>query len=80
MISTPALAPDATPLPGMTLLDVAGPQSALGMHGRAHLFWKALDLMTTDSGVALMPTAIFTDAPIKLDVFLVPGGSGRSSR
>ncbi len=79
----PAFAPDVTPLeigmllyPGMTLLDLAGPQSALGMHGRTHLFWKTLDPVMTDSGVAVMPTATFTDAPTKLDVLFVPGGFG----
>ena len=30
----------------------------------------------TDSGVALMPTATFTDAPAELDVLFVPGGFG----
>ncbi len=62
--------------PGMTLLDLAGPQAALGMHGRTHLFWKTLDPVTTDSGIALVPTATFADAPAKLDVLFVPGGFG----
>ena len=75
--------PGAAPLeigmvlyPGMTLLDLAGPQAALGMHGRTHLFWKALDPVMTDSGIALVPTATFADAPAKLDVLFVPGGFG----
>ncbi len=79
----PAFAPDLAPLeigmllyPGMTLLDLAGPQSALGMHGRTHLFWKTLEPVMTDSGVAIMPTATFADAPEKLDVLFVPGGFG----
>ena len=83
MTTMPAFAPDAPPLeigmllyPGMTLLDLAGPQSALGMHGRTHLFWKTLDPVMTDSGVALMPTATFADASAKLDVLFVPGGFG----
>ncbi len=46
------------------------------MHGRTHLFWKTLDPVMTDSGVALMPTATFTDAPTRLDVLFVPGGFG----
>ena len=79
----PASPPSAVPLeigmllyPGMTLLDLAGPQAALGMHGRTHLFWKTLDPVMTDSGIALMPTATFADAPAKLDVLFVPGGFG----
>ena len=83
MTSMPAFAPDQLPLeigmllyPGMTLLDLAGPQAALGMHGRTHLFWKTLEPVMTDSGVALMPTATFADAPAQLDVLFVPGGFG----
>ena len=83
MSTMPAFDPAAVPLeigmlvyPGMTLLDLAGPQSALGMHGRTHLFWKTLDPVMTDSGIALVPTATFADAPIKLDVLFVPGGFG----
>ena len=79
----PAFTPDLPPLeigmllyPGMTLLDLAGPQSALGMHGRTHLFWKTLDPVMTDSGVAIVPTATFADAPGRLDVLFVPGGFG----
>jgi len=74
-VQAPVSSPNAMPLeigmllyPGMTLLDLAGPQAALGMHGRTHLFWKTLDPVTTDSGVALVPTATFADAPAKLDV------------
>lgn len=62
--------------PGMTLLDLAGPQMALGLHGRTHLFWKKLDPVTTDTGVTLLPTSTFADASTKLDVLFVPGGFG----
>ncbi len=79
----PTFTPDLPPLeigmllyPGMTLLDLAGPQSALGMHGRTHLFWKTLNPVMTDSGVAIVPTATFADAPRRLDVLFVPGGFG----
>ena len=79
----PAFPPGPAPLeigmvlyPGMTLLDLAGPQAALGMHGRTHLFWKTLDPVMTDSGIALLPTAAFAGVPAKLDVLFVPGGFG----
>ena len=65
--------------PSMTLLDLAGPQAALGMHGRTHLLWKTMEPVMTDSGVALMPTATFTDAPAALDVLFVPGGFGTNA-
>ena len=48
--------------PGMTLLDLAGPQAALGMHGRTHLFSRTLDPVMTDSGVTLALTAAALDA------------------
>lgn len=85
-VQTPASPPGTVPLeigmllyPGMTLLDLAGPQAALGMHGRTHLFWKTLDPVMTDTGIALVPTATFADAPDKLDVLFVPGGFGTNA-
>ena len=83
MTTMPAFAGDAAPLeigmllyPGLTLLDLAGPQAALGVHGRTHLFWKTLDPVMSDTGVALMPTATFADPPAALDILFVPGGLG----
>jgi cyclohexyl-isocyanide hydratase len=62
--------------PGMTLLDLAGPQAALGMHGTTHLVWKTMEPVPTDAGVALLPTTTFADCPRDLDVLFVPGGFG----
>ena len=62
--------------PGLTLLDLAGPQSALGLHGKTHLFWKTLDPVMSDSGVALVPTTTFDGFDGELDVLMVPGGFG----
>ena len=62
--------------PGMTLLDLAGPQSALGMHGKTHLVWKTMDPVLTDSGISILPTATFADCPDDLDILFVPGGFG----
>ncbi len=77
------LAPNAKPLvigmllyPGFTLLDLAGPQAALGLHGQTLLLWKTLDPVPTDSGVSLNPTTVFADCPRFLDVLFVPGGFG----
>ena len=76
-------APAAAPLtigmllyPGFTLLDLAGPQSSLGLHGRTLLFWKTLDPVPTDSGISLNPTHTFEQAPDDLDILFVPGGFG----
>ena len=62
--------------PGFTLLDVAGPQGVLGAHGPTQLFWKTLDPVPTDTGVALRPTTAFDEFEGDLDVLMVPGGTG----
>jgi cyclohexyl-isocyanide hydratase len=62
--------------PRMTLLDLAGPQAVLGMHGQTHLVAKTMAPVATDSGIALVPTCTFADCPAELDVLFVPGGLG----
>lgn len=62
--------------PGLTLLDLAGPQAALGLHGRTHLLWKTLEPVASDTGISLLPTTTFADCPADLDVLFVPGGFG----
>jgi cyclohexyl-isocyanide hydratase len=62
--------------PKFTLLDLAGPQSALGLHGTTLLLSKTPDPVPTDSGVSLNPTTLFADCPRDLDVLFVPGGFG----
>jgi cyclohexyl-isocyanide hydratase len=75
--------PDNSPLelgivlyPGMTLLDFAGPQCALGLYGNTHLLWKTLEPVTTDQGISVLPTATFANSRKDFDVLLVPGGLG----
>ncbi len=65
--------------PGFTLLDLAGPQSALGLHGQTLLLWKTLDPVATDAGISLNPTTTFADCPPDLDVLFVPGGFGTNA-
>lgn len=62
--------------PGLTLLDLVGPQAALGMHGQTHLAWKTLDPVPSDSGPSIVPTTTLADCPLDLDVLFVPGGLG----
>lgn len=62
--------------PMMTLLDLAGPQAALGMHGETYLVWKDREPVPTDSGVTIVPTHTFGDCPDDLDVLFAPGGFG----
>ncbi len=65
--------------PGFTLLDLAGPQTAFGLHGQTHLIWKTLDPVPTDMGVSMNPTITFADVPDNLDVLFVPGGFGTNA-
>jgi cyclohexyl-isocyanide hydratase len=65
--------------PGMTLLDLAGPQATLGMHGETHLLWKTLDPVRSDTGITVVPTTTFAGCPSDLDVLFVPGGFGTTA-
>ena len=60
--------------PGVTLLDFAGPQCALGLHGNTHLLWKTLEPVKTDLGISVLPTSTFANSRKDFDVLLVPGG------
>lgn len=62
--------------PKLTLLDLIGPQTALGLHGVTHLVAERLDPVTSDSGIALIPTTTYEGCPTDLDVLFVPGGEG----
>jgi cyclohexyl-isocyanide hydratase len=62
--------------PGLTLLDLIGPQNVLTSHATTHLLWKTRALVTSDGGVSIQPTATFSDCPENLDILFVPGGFG----
>lgn len=61
--------------PGVTLLDLLGPQTVLAPSCDVHLVWKNTDLLETDSGIVMKASCTFTDCPKNLDVLFVPGGS-----
>jgi cyclohexyl-isocyanide hydratase len=65
--------------PGLTLLDLIGPQSVFSWHAKTHLIWKTLDTVISDSGIGIQPTTTFSDCPKDLDVLFVPGGFGTVS-
>lgn len=65
--------------PGLTLMDLVGPQTVLGWHGQTHLVWKTLDPVLADSGIAIQPTATFASCPADLDILFVPGGMGTAA-
>src|SRR5688500_1673370 len=62
--------------PGLTLLDLIGPQAAWGLHGDTHLVWKTKGPVLSDSGVEMVANTTFEDCPYDLDVLFVPGGFG----
>ena len=51
--------------PGMTVLDLIGPQSMFGglMGAKVFLVAKSLDPVTSDAGVTITPTATFETCP-----------------
>jgi transcriptional regulator GlxA family with amidase domain len=64
--------------PGMTALDLVGPQMVLsGLSGGSpHLVAKVPGIVATDTGLSLVATSGFDDCPPELDVLFVPGGDG----
>ncbi len=62
--------------PGMTALDLIGPQQVFGyvMGCKVHLVAKTADLVTSDTGVSIKPTKTFADCPDPVDLLFVPGG------
>ena len=62
--------------PGLTLLDLIGPQTTLVIHGQTHLIAKSLEPIVSDSGIAIVPTTTYDECPHELDVLFVPGGMG----
>ena len=63
--------------PGLTLMDMLGPQTALSTSANVHLLWKTRDLIRSDTGIELRPTATFADCPRELDALFVGGGPGQ---
>jgi cyclohexyl-isocyanide hydratase len=63
--------------PGLTLLDLVAPQTALNSSCDIHLVWKNKDLIISDSGVVLQPDTSLDECPEDLDILFVPGGPGQ---
>ena len=60
--------------PGVTLLDLIGPQSVLAPSCNVHVVWKNTDLLETDSEIVMKATSTLEECPKDLDVLFVPGG------
>lgn len=64
--------------PGMTMLDMAGPQQVFSaLPGvKLHRIWKTLDPVKTDDGMVILPDTTFEKCP-PLDIICVGGGLGQ---
>ncbi|MCC6536421.1 MAG: DJ-1/PfpI family protein [Bryobacterales bacterium] len=62
--------------PGMTALDLVGPQQVFGWltGARVHLVGKSKEPVVSDAGLAIVPTMTFAEAPAAPDILFVPGG------
>ena len=65
--------------PGLTLLDLVGPQTVLSAHSNIHLVSRTRDMIRTDSGIGIQPTVSLNECPKDLDVLFVPGGPGMNA-
>ena len=65
--------------PGLTLLDLIGPQTVISTHSKIHLIWKSKDMIRSDRGIGIEPTTTLDKCPKTLDVLFVPGGPGMLS-
>ena len=64
--------------PGMTALDIVGPQQVFSsLPGvKIHRLWKNLEAIATDDGMKILPDTTFADCP-PLDLICVGGGLGQ---
>ena len=64
--------------PGMTALDIVGPQQVFSSlpNVQMHRIWKTLDPIKTDDGMTIVPDTTFENCP-PLDVICVGGGLGQ---
>lgn len=63
--------------PGVTLLDLVGPQTVLAGPTQTLLISKTRDTLYSDSGIGILPEMTLNEAPADLDVLFIPGGPGQ---
>ena len=66
--------------PGMTSLDIIGPQQVFsGLPGvQIHRIWKTLEPVKTDDGMMVLPDTTFDNCP-RLDLICIGGGMGQQA-
>jgi cyclohexyl-isocyanide hydratase len=65
--------------PGLTLLDLIGPQTVFSWFANIHLVLKTTAPIRSDTGIEIRPNASFDTCPRDLDVLFVPGGFGQGA-
>ena len=75
----PALEIGLLLFPRLTQLDLTGPHEVFAHlpGARVHLLWKDCAPVASATGLAILPTATFAEAPARFDVIYVPGGPGQ---
>jgi cyclohexyl-isocyanide hydratase len=66
--------------PGMTSLDIIGPQQVLSLLPGMDTYriWKTPDPITTDDGMVVVPDTTFDNCP-RLDIVCIGGGMGQAA-
>ena len=82
-LAAPAKQPEQIAMlvyPGMTALDLIGPQQVFGymMGAKTHLIWKSKSPVITDTGISLHPSMTFDECPAAPDILFVPGGGAQT--
>ena len=82
-LAAPAKQPEQIAMlvyPGMTALDLIGPQQVFGymMGAKVHLVWKTKSPIVTDTGISLLPSMTFDESPAAPDLLFVPGGGAQT--
>lgn len=79
MTAAPALEIGLLLFPGLTQLDLTGPHEVFAQlpGARVHLLWKDRAPVVSATGLTILPTMTFAEAPARLDVICVPGGPGQ---
>ncbi len=77
MTGQPSLQVGMLAFPGLTLLDLVGPLTALHGPMQTHLVWKTKGMVQSDTGINIETTMSFDEAPDAFDILFVPGGPGQ---
>jgi cyclohexyl-isocyanide hydratase len=79
-MDTPPTAIGLVFYPGMTVLDVVGPQAVFSLLSDVtiHRIWKTLDPIRSDDGMTVVPDTTFATCP-PLDVLCIGGGLHRAA-